>query len=56
MLHSEKTFPNSNEISEVVPLEGENLMNIPIKFEKKLSRKASIDTGACANARPADSY
>ena len=40
----------------VIPLAGENLMYIPLKFENDVKRKALIDTGACANAMPADFY
>ena len=40
----------------VVPLEGENLMYLPLKFENDVKRKALIDTGGCANALPADFY
>ena len=29
-------------------------MYVPLKFENKLRRRALIDTGACANAMPAD--
>ena len=54
--HPEKTLTNNNEINEVILLEGENLMYIPLKFENKLRRRALIDTGACANAMPADFY
>ena len=53
--HTEKTLPNNNEIK-VILHEGENLMNLPLKFENKLRRRALIDTGACANAMPADFY
>ena len=56
--HPEKNTPrektNNNEINEVILLEGENLMYIPLKFENKLRRRALIDTGACANAMPAE--
>ena len=54
--HPEKTLTNENEINEVILLEGENLMYIPLKIENKLHRRALIDTGACANAMPADFY
>ena len=54
--HPEKTLTINNEINEVILLEGENLMYIPLKFENKLLRRALIDTGACANAMPADFY
>ena len=54
--HPEKTLTNCNEIKDVILLEGENLMYIPLKFENKLRRRALIDTGACANAMPADFY
>ena len=54
--HPEKTLTNKNEIDEVILLEGENLMYIPLKFENKLRRRALIDTGACANAMSADFY
>ena len=52
--HPEKTLTNNIEIIEVILLEGENLMYIPLKFENKLRRRSLIDTGACANAMPAD--
>ena len=45
----------SFEISAIIPLEGENLMHTPLKFGK-LRRKTLIDTGACANAMPAEFY
>ena len=54
--HPAKTLTNYNEIKEVILLEGGNLMYIRLKFEKKLRRRALIDTGACANAMPADFY
>ena len=54
--HPAKTLTNNNEINEVILLEGENLMYIPLKFENRLRRRALIDTGACANAMPADFY
>ena len=44
------------EMNAVIPLEGENLMCLPLKFENDVKRKALIDTGACANAMPADFY
>ena len=31
-------------------------MYIPLKFESNVRRKALVDTGACANAMPADFY
>ena len=31
-------------------------MFLPLKFENDVNRKALIDTGACANAMPADFY
>ena len=40
----------------VIPLEGEELMYLPLKFENDVKRKALIDTGACANAMPTDFY
>ena len=52
----EKSLTNKNEINEVILLEGENLMYIPLKFGNKLRRRALVDTGACANAMPADFY
>ena len=52
--HPEETLTNNNEINEGILLEGENLMYIPLKFENKLRRRALIETGACANAMPAD--
>jgi len=56
IMHPEKTLTNNNETNEVILLEGENLMYIPLKFEHKLCRRALIHTGACANAMPADFY
>ena len=32
------------------------MMYIPLKFENDVLRKALIDTGACANAMPANFY
>ena len=40
----------------VIPLEGEKLMYLPLKFENDVKRKALIDTGTCANTMPADFY
>ena len=56
MTHSENTCTDNSEINGIIPLEGENLMYIPLKFEKKLRRRAIIDVGACANAMPAELY
>ena len=50
----EKTLTNINEVIENILLEGEKRMYIPLKFENKLRKRALIDTGACANAMPAD--
>ena len=50
---SDVTF---QEINEIITLEGENLMYIPLKFDNDIRRKALVDTGACANAMPADFY
>ena len=45
---------HSNALNILVSAEGENLIYIPSKFENDGRRKALIDTGACANAMPAD--
>ena len=45
-----------DEMNETIKLEGENLMYISLKFENKVRTKALVDTGACANAMPADFY
>ena len=50
----------SNEISHidppemcaVLPLEGENLSYVRLKFSSQIKRRALIDTGSCANALP----
>ena len=47
---------HSNALNILISAEGENLMYIPLKFENDVRRKALIDTGACANAMPADFY
>ena len=52
----EAQFPPDFEMNAVVPLEGENLMHLPLKFDNDLKRKALINTGACANAKPAPFY
>ena len=54
--HPEKTLTKNNESNEVILLQGENLMYIPMKIEIKLRRRALIDTGACAKAMPVDFY
>ena len=47
---------HSNALNILISAEGENLMYIPLKFEKDVRRKALIDTGACSNAVRADFY
>ena len=54
--HTEKTLPKNTENNEVILLDGENLMYLPLKFENNKRRRALIDTGACANTMPADFY
>ena len=51
---SDDTHSNALNIS--ISAEGENLMYIPLKFENDVRRKTLSDTGACANAMPADFY
>ena len=51
---SDETYPNAFNI--LISAEGENLIYVPLKFENDIRRKALIDTGACANAMPADFY
>ena len=48
--------PTYFEMNAVIPLDGENLMYLPLKFENDVKGKALIDTGACANAMPGDFY
>ena len=36
----------------VLPLEGENLSYVCLKFSNQIKRRALIDTGSCANALP----
>ena len=36
----------------VLPLEGENLSYVRLKFSSQIKRRALIDTGSCANALP----
>ena len=45
-----------DEINEVITLEGEILMYIPLKFENIVRRKTFVDGVACANAMPADFF
>ena len=40
------------EICAVLPLEGENLSSVRLKFSSQIKRRALIDTGSCANALP----
>ena len=47
---------HSNALNILISAEGENLMYVPLKFENDVRQKALIDTGACANAMPADFY
>ena len=47
---------HSNALNILISAKGESLMYIPLKFENNVRRKALIDTGACANAMPADFY
>ena len=39
-----------------MPLEGENLSYVKLKFSPHIRRRALIDTGACANALPQNLY
>ena len=45
-----KTRNEHNEITEYIPLEGDVLSYVPLKFPSNQKRKALFDTGACANA------
>ena len=40
------------EMCAVLPLEGENLSYVRLKFSTQIKRRALIDTGSCANALP----
>ena len=40
------------EMCAVLSLEGENLSFVRLKFSNQIKRRASIDTGSCANALP----
>ena len=39
-------------MSAVLPLEGENLSHVGLKFSTQIKKRALIDTGSCANALP----
>ena len=47
-------FPNIDlpEVCAVLPLEGENLSYVRLKFSSQIKRKVLIDTGSCANVLP----
>ena len=49
---NEETYNESPEVCAVLPLEGENLLYVRLKFNSDLKRRALIDTGSCANALP----
>ena len=40
----------------VIPLEGDTLLYVPLKFSSKLRRRSLIDTGACSSAIPESLY
>ena len=40
------------EVCAVLPLEGESLSYVHLKFSSQIKRRALIDTGSCANALP----
>ena len=40
----------------VLPLEGENLSYVRLKFGNQIKPRALIDTGSCANALPESSF
>ena len=44
------------DICAVLPLEGENLSYVKLKFSPHIRQRALIDTGACANALPQKLY
>ena len=48
--------PTYFKMNAVIPLERENLMYLPLKFDNEVKRKALIDTGACANAMSTNFY
>ena len=48
--------PTYFETNAVIPLEGENVMYSPLKFDNDVKRKALFDTGTCANAMPTTFY
>ena len=50
----EAQLPPDFEMNAYIPLEGENLMYLPLKFDNNVKRKTLIDTGACAYAMPAN--
>ena len=49
---NEENYNESPEVCAVLPLEGENLLYVRLKFTYDLKRRALIDTGSCANALP----
>ena len=52
----ESQLPTALEINAVLPLNGETLMYLPLKFENEVRRKVLIDKRTFANAMPADLY
>ena len=49
---NEDNCNESPEVCAVLPLEGESLLYVRLKFNSDMKRRALIDTGSCANALP----
>ena len=46
----------TEDVCAILPLEGENLSYVRLKFSPQIRRRALIDTGSCANAMPQNLY
>ena len=51
-----ETYHGTQEMCAVLPLEGENLLYVRLKFNSDFKRRALIDTGSCANALPESNF
>ena len=49
---NEEIHNKSPEVCAVLPLEGEKVLHVRLKFNSDLERRALIGTGSCANALP----
>ena len=56
LIMQEAQFPSDFQMNAVIPLERENLLYLPLKFNSDVRRKTLIDTRACDTAMPANFY